>query len=97
MEERINAIISEEFQKKLEEKNLTKEEEFKLIYYLLYKRKDEPLKAIDNISDMNVVIYNESDDITCALKNLIVQLVFKVHELHLDNINIEKLIKREEK
>lgn len=97
MEERINEVISEAFQKKLEEKKLTREEAFKLIYYLLYKSKDNPLAAIENISDMNAVMYNESDDLTEALKNLIIQLVLKVHELHLDNVNIEKLIQREEK
>lgn len=97
MEERINEVISEAFQKKLEEKKLTREEAFKLIYYLLYKSKDNPLAAIENISDMNAVVYNESDDLTEALKNLIIQLVLKVHELHLDNVNIEKLIQREEK
>lgn len=97
MEERINEVISEAFQKKLEEKKLTREEAFKLIYYLLYKSEENPLTAIDSISDMNAVMYNESDDLTEALKNLIIQLVLKVHELHLDNVNIEKLIQREEK
>lgn len=96
MEKRINEIISEEFQMKLEGKKLTKEDEFKLIYFLLFKCEKSPITAIDNISDVNVVACNESDDLTDALKNLMIQLIFKVYELRLDNVNIAKLIKREE-